>query len=227
MRVDSLLFSDIHLGSRISRAKDIETVLQKYEPKKIIWLGDIFDTFKLLRFSSVQVELFRSLQKGIKDTEQIFVLGNHERRAKKILHKLLDMEVVEQVSWEVAGKKLQAMHGHQFDPWARSLPFLTMLGEWFHEILDTTDKTKEKKFSQMVMNNNFPWPGGQDNAIDKRALLHLVKQGINTLICGHSHKRKTITIPQGVYLNTGSWTQSPASYVVVHEDGNAILETLQ
>ena len=56
---DTIILSDIHLGSEVSRAQDALDVLQAYSYRRLVLLGDIFSDLNFLSLCH-----FTSLHKG-------------------------------------------------------------------------------------------------------------------------------------------------------------------
>ena len=115
--IDTLIISDIHLGSEVSRSDMVIEIITFYDFKRLILNGDVFDdlNFKRLnKFDWKLLSLLRKISNPKRGKEVIWVAGNHDG-ASEILSHLLGVQVYEEYSWDYEGKKIIAIHGHQFD----------------------------------------------------------------------------------------------------------------
>jgi len=49
--VDTLIVSDIHLGSEVSRSKQLLDIIKQFHSKRLILNGDVFDDWNFKRLS--------------------------------------------------------------------------------------------------------------------------------------------------------------------------------
>jgi UDP-2,3-diacylglucosamine pyrophosphatase LpxH len=54
------------------------------------------------------------------------------------------------------------------------------------------------------------------------AVRHARKRGVQTVICGHTHEPVDETVDGIRYINSGSWTEEPCSFVTVGDDGPSL-----
>ena len=108
-KLDLLVLSDIHLGTRGCNAKELLQYLKSIKPKTVILNGDIVDIwqFKKNYFpkSHLQIiKLFTSwMTKGVKI---YYVTGNHDEMLRKFVGlKMGSLEVVNNVVLDLNGEK--------------------------------------------------------------------------------------------------------------------------
>src|SRR5215475_1028555 len=115
---DTLILSDVHLGSEISRARDALSLLKSTSFRRLILLGDIFNdlNFRRLRKHHWQfLSEIRKLSNPKRNVEIIWVEGNHDRGLSELMAQLVGVRVYEEYQWEFGGRRYMAVHGHQFD----------------------------------------------------------------------------------------------------------------
>lgn len=61
--VNTLVVSDIHLGSVITRVSELYKILSYWKYKRLILLGDIFENLNFEKYSSDQLEFISFLKK--------------------------------------------------------------------------------------------------------------------------------------------------------------------
>src|ERR1035437_6872605 len=115
---DTLILSDIHLGSELSRAQDALDVLQTYSYRRLVLLGDIFSDLNFRRLTKEHwkfLSYIRKLSNPKRGVEVIWVEGNHDQGLSAVMSHLVGVKVYQEYSWEFARVRHLAIHGHQFD----------------------------------------------------------------------------------------------------------------
>jgi len=116
--VNTLILSDIHLGSEVSRPRKVMVALSQYKFKRLILLGDIFDNLNFARLKKPHWNLLsyiRKLSNPKNMVDVIWVEGNHDEGLTDVMSHLIGIRVFKEYKWNVNGKKFLAIHGHQFD----------------------------------------------------------------------------------------------------------------
>jgi metallophosphoesterase superfamily enzyme len=116
--VDTIIISDIHLGSDVARSREVLELLRSYRFRRLILNGDVFDDLNFKRLSKDDWRLlsyFRKISSPRRGIDVIWVVGNHDGGVAEILTHLLGVPVHEEYAFEVAGRRILAIHGHQFD----------------------------------------------------------------------------------------------------------------
>ena len=79
--VNTVLFSDVHLGSPNARAYDLLKTLQDYRFKRLIINGDMFEDLNFKRLTSTHWELLEHIGKlSRRDVEVVWIEGNHDAK---------------------------------------------------------------------------------------------------------------------------------------------------
>lgn len=83
MRVNTILISDIHLGSDLARQRDLVNTLRAHLYDQLVIIGDLFDDMNLERLNSDHFELVNYLREIGDHAKVVWVEGNHDYRMIK------------------------------------------------------------------------------------------------------------------------------------------------
>ena len=136
--VRTLFLSDIHLGFRHARARELHEFLQGVEAERIVLVGDIIDAWSLARrafWSASHTEIVRTLlARQRAGTRLVYIPGNHDESLGMLAQMLRGQFEVhrEWVHRTVRGERLLVLHGDQFDGAMVCPPWLSRLGDVVH-----------------------------------------------------------------------------------------------
>lgn len=236
----SLFLSDLHLGTRLARAEELNNYLKTVEVDNIFLLGDIVDVQAIKRrlywdphHNAVIKRFFKMAQDG---TNITYITGNHDRDMMGL--KGLDFSGItikkQTIHTTNQNKKYLLMHGDKFDGVLNEkMMFLYALGDHCYTLavmlnypinllinlfgiewsLSNYLKSKVKNVVQFI--SNF------EKLVSREAF------GIaDGVICGHIHTASHQCFEGIDYFNCGCWTES-ASVVVENMDGSLELLILK
>jgi metallophosphoesterase superfamily enzyme len=89
---DTLILSDLHLGSEISRAEQATRMLRENRFRRLILLGDIFSDLNFGRLTKPHWKFLgyiRKLSNPKRGVEVVWVEGNHDRGLSEIMSHLV------------------------------------------------------------------------------------------------------------------------------------------
>src|SRR3954463_15571306 len=115
---DTLILSDVHLGSEISRARDALDLLKSMTCRRLILLGDIFCDLNFRRLKKEHwqfLSYIRKLSNPKRNVEVVWVEGNHDYGLSELMSHLVGINVYQEYEWDYCGMRHLAIHGHQFD----------------------------------------------------------------------------------------------------------------
>src|SRR3972149_12010529 len=75
---NTIVVSDIHLGSDMSRAGELISVLDSWTFERLILLGDIFDDLNFKRLRRLHWDFLSYIRQISKRKEVVWVEGNHD-----------------------------------------------------------------------------------------------------------------------------------------------------
>jgi len=222
---DTLILSDLHLGSEISRAEQATRMLRENRFRRLILLGDIFSDLNFGRLTKPHWKFLgyiRKLSNPKRGIEVVWVEGNHDRGLSQVMSHLVGVKVYEEYVWDYGGKKHLAVHGHQFDRFIVNNILLSHVGTALHLLLQKLD-FKTKPFARFADRANTSWLR-LSKKVCAGALLHARFRGADRVFCGHTHEAIHREKDGIDYYNTGSWTDTKLTYVTVNEEGVEIHE---
>jgi UDP-2,3-diacylglucosamine pyrophosphatase LpxH len=217
--VKRIVISDVHIGSKYYKGKELISFLQNTEYDQLILAGDIIDFIRVPTFTSRALEIAKSIDYS-KDI--IYIVGNHDSPLQGFVGmEAFGIKFRSKYEFEEGGRKFRVEHGDSYDDTSFLhnniiMAFLSVsqscIEHWFDLNLSdlfTTWKMKKRKLRRI-------WD------ILKR------NEDVDVLITGHSHMPEAIVWINEKeviksYINSGDWVTN-ASFVVI-EDGEARLKT--
>jgi len=224
LRADTILISDIHLGSDLCRSKDLIKTLGNSIFDQLIILGDLFDDMNLERLKTEHYELINFLREISRNNNVIWVEGNHDYKLNREFSDIIGKtHTCEKYEWENNGKKYLAIHGHQFDEYLLNHCNLTEVACTIYRISQKFDSRLSTNISRSLRKGVERW-----KRVAEKVLLGALKFaefcGADTIFCGHTHnpimrfKRDRVE-----YWNTGCWTDPRiASFITINEEGTKL-----
>lgn len=219
-RVETMIVSDVHLGSEVSRAKELLAVLQAHTFRRLILLGDIFSDLNFKRLTREHWELLshiRKLSNPKRRVEVVWVEGNHDQGLSEVMSHLVGVEVLQEYEWDFDGKRYVAIHGHQFDRFLVDNEFLSNLGSFLYLWIQKCD-FGQQRFSRYIDKLNTSWLR-MTPRVAAGALSFAAARRADYVFCGHTHAALRRAAGGIQYFNTGCWTQSPATYITIDRKG--------
>lgn len=213
---DTLILSDLHLGSEVSRAADAMRLIESVDFRQLILLGDILHDLNFGRLTSTHWEFLsaiRKLSNPKRRRKVIWVEGNHDVGLSKLMSHLVGVPVYQRYVWEYGGKRHLAIHGHQFDRFINRNILLSRFFEWFYNNMQRID-SEQQRMSRWLVRLSTRWLRLSDK-VEAGALEYAAEGGADRIFCGHTHEARHAQ-QQGVeYYNSGAWTDQHATFLTV------------
>jgi len=222
---DTLILSDLHLGSELSRARDAADLLRNTQFRRLILLGDIFSDLNFRRLTKQHwkfLGFIRKLSNPKRQVEVVWVEGNHDRGLVDVMSHLVGVKVYEEYTWQYDGRRHLAIHGHQFDRFVLNNAVLSAFNSFLHLQIQRFDFTG-KWFSQFVDRMGTRWLR-LSSKVSGGALAHARLKQADRIFCGHTHEALSIVQDGVEYYNSGSWADKKATYLTVDSEGVQIRE---
>jgi UDP-2,3-diacylglucosamine pyrophosphatase LpxH len=220
LTADTLIMSDLHLGSEVSRAREALQLIKLRHFRRLILLGDIFADLNFSRLSKDHwrfLSEIRKLSNPKRNIEVVWVEGNHDAGLTDLMSHLVGVRAYQEYSWVYAGLRHLAIHGHQFDGFAIRQEFLSKFGTLLYLQLQKLD-VKGKSFSRLLDNLNTHWLRLSPKVCDG-ALEYARRRGFQRVFCGHTHAAVEAERGGVRYYNSGSWVGAQPTYITVGEQG--------
>jgi UDP-2,3-diacylglucosamine pyrophosphatase LpxH len=230
----SIVISDVHLGTKSSKASELVKFLKRHSCEKLIMNGDIIDGWRLQKsgkwekhHTSLLKLITRMIQK--QKTQIIYLRGNHDDFLDKILpFSFRRLSIVREYYHYSFGKKYLVLHGDVFDHVTSNFRWLAKIGDigyifllWVNKIYNNRRLRRGKSYysiSRIIkhkVKQAVSYISGYENEIMKLAL----SRGCDGVICGHIHHPAIISTEKIVYMNSGDWVES-LSALVETSDGD-------
>ncbi|MCX6762678.1 MAG: UDP-2,3-diacylglucosamine diphosphatase [Candidatus Moranbacteria bacterium] len=217
-KTHTLIISDLHLGSRVSRAKEATEFLKNFEFKKLILLGDIFEDLNFNRLRSDDWKFLALLTHFSKTRKVRWIVGNHDKDLAKIFAVFTGAKVYNVYVWRTRNKKFLAIHGHQFDNFLTDNVFLSLIAPKVYNFIQLVDFS-DKRISRYIKRKSKLWMRNSEK-VAARAILYARLRGVGYIFCGHTHKAMQERRGKIRYFNSGCWTEIPSTYITI--DGKKI-----
>jgi UDP-2,3-diacylglucosamine pyrophosphatase LpxH len=222
---DTVILSDLHLGSEVCRARAALEMLKATSFRRLILLGDMFCDLNFRRLKKEHwqfLSYIRKLSNPKRGVEVVWVEGNHDCGLAEVMSHLVGVPVYQEYVWEYAGLRHLAVHGHQFDGF---LMGNRLLGNVFTAIHERLQKMSfgQHRIVGFLERFDTVWLRLSDK-VAMHALQYAKSRDAQRVFCGHTHEAIHASEDGIDYFNTGSWTQRNATYVAIDETGVAIHE---
>lgn len=217
---DTLILSDVHLGSEMSRAQDALDVLQSHTYRRLVLLGDIFSDLNFRRLTSDHwkfLTYIRKLSNPKRHVEVVWVEGNHDHGLANLMSHLVGVPVYQRYVWEYEGKRHLAVHGHQFDRFVSKSLLISRVGEQLFYRIQKLD-SQTKRFSRLLDRTNTRWLRLSDKVAC--GAIHYARMGqCERVFCGHTHAALSLVRDGIEYYNSGSWVDARATFLTITQQG--------
>jgi UDP-2,3-diacylglucosamine pyrophosphatase LpxH len=222
---DTIILSDLHLGSEVSRASAALRMLKSASFNRLILLGDIFCDLNFRRLKKEHWQFLgyiRKLSNPKREIEIVWVEGNHDRGLSDVMSHLVGIRVYQEYAWEYCGIQHLAIHGHQFD---RFVSRNRVISTFLSGVHLTMQKFAFGKRRIVGFFERFDTRWLRLSAkVAAGAIAHGRFRGAQRIFCGHTHQALSLERDGIEYYNTGSWTQESATYVAIDHQGVRVCE---
>jgi UDP-2,3-diacylglucosamine pyrophosphatase LpxH len=209
-----IIISDIHLGDKDCKAELLLKVLKKNKAKTIIIAGDLFDHYNLNRLKGNHWKVLSKLRKLSKKQKVIYLIGNHCFLKAEFMSILLGFDCKDEYILELKDQKILVVHGDIFDIYFTRYKYITNFIVRLYYIFRHYTPFADD-FFRLFKNrtNNFM---EKSSDMKRNALKYIENNNYDKVICGHSH------IPEysDKYINTGSFCEERASFVIIDNKNN-------
>ncbi len=230
----TIVLSDIHLGSKWSKTKEVSGFLKKNSCETLILCGDIIDGWAILRGKKMKwkrrhTNFIKTLLDISHSTRIVYVRGNHDDFLDRIIPvNFMGISLVRDYIHTSGGKRYYVLHGDVFDRVTSSMKWLAKAGDVGYSILLWANKA----YNHRRIKKGLPYYSiaGEIKQKVKASVSyisdferHVVeiarKKECGGVICGHIHHPEVSNIDGITYLNAGDWIES-LSALTEDFDGN-------
>lgn len=228
----TIIVSDVHLGTKGSKAKEIARFLKQFHCDNLILNGDIIDGWQLKKSGSWKRKHTRFFNRVLKmmenqSTNVYYLRGNHDDFLDQILPLQIGrLQILTDMTYESNGKTYFITHGDVFDSITTNLRWIAYLGDvgytfllWLNRVINYYRYKKGLPYfslSQFVKGKVKQAVSYVDDYETELAKMAKAK-GCDGIICGHIHKAENRMIDGIHYLNSGDWVETMSALAEDHE----------
>lgn len=232
----SIWISDVHLGTRGSKAEFLCDFLKHNDCDTLYLVGDIIDGWRMQKrtyWPQTHINVIRRiLTRSKRGTHVVYVTGNHDECLRRYSGMSFgNIHLVDETIHTTAdGRRLWVVHGDAFDSIVCNQQWLALVGDWAYEgmlrfnvmfnrirqllgldywSLSAYVKYKVKKAVSFISN------------YEKTLAHECHKRGLDGVVCGHIHHPEISMLGNVHYANCGDWVESCSALV---EDQQGQLE---
>ena len=225
--LEMVVISDVHLGTRGSHAKELLRYLKSIQPKVLILNGDIIDFWQFSKryWPNGHTKVLKQiLGLSAKGTHVYYLTGNHDEKLRKLVGlRMGNFEIANVLHLTLPdGERVMLFHGDVFDAVMEHSKWIAKIGAVSYDALIALNVSinrlrqlagKGKVSLSKRIKNNVKSAVSFINNFEQTVARAGVRQGVDTVICGHIHQPadRIIELNEGQsirYLNSGDWVEN-------------------
>ena len=229
----SIWISDVHLGTRGSKAEYLLDFLKYSDSEYLYLVGDIVDGWRLKRnwywpqsHNDVIQKILRRARKGV---NVYYIPGNQDETAREYIGiQFGGVTVVNEIVHQTAdGRRFLVIHGDQFDAVVKYAKWLALIGDHAYVMLlylNTWLNFVRRKlgftywsiaaYLKHRAKSAVEYIGNYETALAEEAR----RREVDGVICGHIHTAEIRNMEGILYCNDGDWVES-CTALVEHATG--------
>jgi UDP-2,3-diacylglucosamine pyrophosphatase LpxH len=215
-----IIASDLHLGTKHSKAKEFLQFIEENPCEQLILNGDIVDGWALQRGTKWRTSHTKVIAKLIKlSTKQkvVWIRGNHDDFLKDFSGTNLGNIKIREDYVITADKKYFIFHGDIIDVFITQYGFLAKIGSvgydvalFLNDIYNRYRKWRKLPYysiSQKIK-EGVKIATNYVNDFETTAIRMASEKKCDGVICGHIHQPADRMIGKNHYLNSGDWVEN-------------------
>ena len=229
MKYQAIIVSDLHLGTKDSKAEEFIEFIDTHPTDLLILNGDIIDGWALNRGTKWKKQHTKVISKLLKlsnKTRIIWIRGNHDEFIQEFIGTHLGaIEIREDYKLDINNtmESYYIFHGDVIDVFITKYKWLSKIGSvgydfalWLNRIYNTYRKWRKLPYisiSQKIK-ESVKVATNYVNDFEVTALSMATKKGCNGVICGHIHQPADRMIDGKRYLNSGDWIENMSAICI-------------
>ena len=222
MKYKAIIVSDLHLGTKDSKAKEFIDFLDTHQTDLLILNGDIIDGWALNRGAKWKKQHTKVISKILKlsnKTKIIWIRGNHDEFLTEFIGSSFGhIEICEDYKLELDNlKSYYIFHGDVIDVFITKYKWLAKLGSigydlalWFNRLYNRYRAFRKLPYQSISQEIKAKVKAATNYINDfETAAIKLANQhGCHGAICGHIHQPADMVVSNSHYLNSGDWVEN-------------------
>ncbi len=229
----SVFISDVHLGTKDSKASQLNDFLKLHRFDQVYLVGDIFDGWRMRNGIHWHKSFNRIISRVLKISKNkvpvYYITGNHDEFLRKFANSRFEnIQLLNRIDHTTAdGRRLLVIHGDQFESVTHCGRFLKLIGDRGYDLLMFINRVINR-FRTRYGYGFWSFSGYLKDHIQRAqryirdyeyAVSHGAKrQKYDGVVCGHIHQAAIKKIDGIDYYNTGDWVES-CTAIVEHHNG--------
>ena len=244
MKYQAIVVSDLHLGTKDSKAEEFIEFLEEHPTDLLILNGDIIDGWAINRGAKWKKQHTKVISKLLQlsnKTQIIWIRGNHDEFIQDFIGTHLGrIEIKEDYRLTIQrwvendvyrNENYYVFHGDVVDVFITKYKWLSKIGAVGYDFALTLNRwynTYRKWRNLPYQSISQKIKGGVKaatnyiNDFETTALSMAYKKGCNGVICGHIHQPEDRIINGHRYLNSGDWIEN-MSAILIGKNGDICL----
>ena len=237
MKYQAIIVSDLHLGTKDSKAEEFIEFLEKHPTDLLILNGDIIDGWALNRGAKWKKQHTKVISKLLKlsnKTQIIWIRGNHDEFLQEFMgNHFGGIEIREDYVLDIRNtvESYYIFHGDVIDIFITKYKWLSKIGavgydfalwlnRWYNKYR-VWRKLPYQSISQKIK-SGVKAATNYVNDFEVTALSMASKKGCHGVMCGHIHQPEDRMINGKRYLNSGDWVENMTA-ICVEDSGRVYL----
>ena len=244
MRYQAIIVSDLHLGTKDSKAEEFIEFLEKHPTPLLILNGDIVDGWAINRgakWKKHHTKVISKLLKLSNKTQIIWIRGNHDEFIQEFIGMYFGgIEIREDYIFNTKvwvendvyrNENYYIFHGDVVDVFITKYKWLAKIGAvgydfalWLNRVYNNYRKWRKLPYQSISqkIKGGVKAATNYINDFETTALSMAHKKGCNGVICGHIHQPEDRIINGKRYLNSGDWVEN-MSAILIDNNGTVTL----
>ena len=237
MKYQAIVVSDLHLGTKDSKAEEFIEFIEKHPTDLLILNGDIIDGWALNRGAKWKKQHTKVISKLLKlsnKTQIIWIRGNHDEFLQEFMgNHFGGIEIREDYVLDIRNtvESYYIFHGDVIDIFITKYKWLSKIGaigydfalwlnRWYNKYR-VWRKLPYQSISQKIK-SGVKAATNYVNDFEVTALSMASKKGCHGVMCGHIHQPEDRMINGKRYLNSGDWVENMTA-ICVEDSGRVYL----
>ena len=237
MKYQAIVVSDLHLGTKDSKAEEFIEFIEKHPTDLLILNGDIIDGWALNRGAKWKKQHTKVISKLLKlsnKTQIIWIRGNHDEFLQEFMgNHFGGIEIREDYVLDIRNtvESYYIFHGDVIDIFITKYKWLSKIGavgydfalwlnRWYNKYR-VWRKLPYQSISQKIK-SGVKAATNYVNDFEVTALSMASKKGCHGVMCGHIHQPEDRMINGKRYLNSGDWIENMTA-ICVEDTGRIYL----
>jgi len=227
----AVIISDLHLGTKDSKADEFIEFIDKHPTDLLIMNGDIVDAWALNRGSKWKKSHTKVISKLLhlsNKTQVIWIRGNHDEFIEEFMGSNFGgVEFKENYILNLNnGTKYFVFHGDIIDVFITKYKWIAKIGSigydlalWLNRQYNNYRRWKGLPYQSISkkIKAGVKQATNYINDFEETAIKMAEKEGCDGVICGHIHQPCKRLVNDNIYLNSGDWVEN-MSAILINKD---------